>query len=52
METSDTPVTLVLADPSDTMPGGGDRSETYTAEYVRPGMPGVYNVDYYWQLAF
>ena len=52
LETADTPVTLVLPSRSDLMPGGGERSDTYTAEYVRPGMPGVYNVDYYWQLAY
>jgi len=52
LETSDTPVTLVLPSESDRMPGGGAKSDIYTAEYVRPGMPGIYNVDYYWELVY
>lgn len=52
LETADSPVTLVLPSASDVMPGGGDTSDVYTAEYVRPGMPGIYNLDYYWQLVY
>ena len=52
LESADTPVTLTLPSASHKMPGGGDTSDVYTAEYVRRGGTGVYTLDYYWQLVY
>jgi hypothetical protein len=51
LETSDTPVTFMLPSPSDTI-GGKVKTDVFTAEYVRPGMPGIYHVDYFWELVY
>jgi hypothetical protein len=51
LETSDTPVTFMLPSPSDTI-DGKVKTNVFTAEYVRPGMPGIYHVDYFWELVY